>query len=221
MSGESSAHTVAVVGTATEIGKTWAACRLLAIARQAGLTVAARKSAQSFDAGNGGPTDADLLASAAGEAAATVCPPNRWYPMALAPPMAADELGLPPIAVAGLLGEMTPSSAQLIVVETAGAVHSPIAHDGDCAMFVHLLQPDSVLLVAHAGLGTLSDVRGAVSALHGLSVTVLLNRYDSAVRLHELNRAWLVERDGFDVIVDVEEFVDRIRPWPAPPDDER
>ncbi|MGD9794275.1 MAG: ATP-dependent dethiobiotin synthetase BioD [Acidimicrobiia bacterium] len=210
---EGSVRTIAVVGTATEIGKTWAAIRLLSLARQAGLTVGARKCVQSFAAGDTGPTDADLLAAASGESPTMVCPEHRWYSMPYAPPMAADELGRAPIAIADLLAEMAPSNAQLTVVETAGAIHSPIAHDADCASFVHRLRPDGVLLVAHAGLGTLSDVRAAVEALHGSAVTVLLNRYDDGERLHQLNRAWLSERDGFDVVVDVAGLFEQLRPW--------
>ena len=40
---------VAVVGTGTDVGKTWVAARLLSDLRAAGLRVAARKPAQSFD----------------------------------------------------------------------------------------------------------------------------------------------------------------------------
>ena len=39
---------IVVVGTATEIGKTWVASRLLRELRAEGFTVAARKPAQSF-----------------------------------------------------------------------------------------------------------------------------------------------------------------------------
>src|SRR5690606_37163555 len=81
-----------VAGTGTEIGKTWAAQRLLLQARERGLRVAARKPAQSFVAGEQS-TDAELLAAASGEAAEEVCPRHRWYPVPMAPPMAADVLG--------------------------------------------------------------------------------------------------------------------------------
>ena len=40
---------VVVVGTGTDVGKTWVAARLLIDLRAAGVTVAARKPAQSFD----------------------------------------------------------------------------------------------------------------------------------------------------------------------------
>ena len=85
---------VVVVGTGTDIGKTWVSARLLTALRQAGVTVAARKPAQSFDAGEDpAGLDSALLGAATGEPSETVCLPHRWYPVAMAPPMAADVLG--------------------------------------------------------------------------------------------------------------------------------
>ena len=43
---------VLVVGTGTEVGKTWVACRLARVLRRRGLIVAARKPAQSYDPGD-------------------------------------------------------------------------------------------------------------------------------------------------------------------------
>ena len=92
---------VLVVGTGTEVGKTWVSCRLLRALRRRGLIVSARKPIQSYGTGGGiGATDAELLAEATGEAAGAVCPLHRWYPLAMAPPMAAEALGRPPWAVA-------------------------------------------------------------------------------------------------------------------------
>jgi len=76
-----------VCGTATDVGKTWVTCGLLHGLRQRGVPVAARKPAQSF-AQDGRPTDAELLAAASGQAPWDVCPAHRWYPAAMAPPMA-------------------------------------------------------------------------------------------------------------------------------------
>jgi dethiobiotin synthetase len=61
------ARLVVVVGTGTEVGKTWSSCRLLEHARSQRLRVAARKPVQSFDADSTEPTDADRLAAATGE----------------------------------------------------------------------------------------------------------------------------------------------------------
>ena len=94
-----------MAGTGTEVGKTWVAARLATVLRERGLRVAARKPAQSFEPGEG-PTDAEVLGAATGEDPGTVCPHHRWYEAPMAPPMAADALGRPPIAIAELAGEI-------------------------------------------------------------------------------------------------------------------
>ncbi|MER3452444.1 MAG: hypothetical protein C4344_01765, partial [Acidimicrobiia bacterium] len=103
----------------------------------------------------------------------------------MAPPMAAAALGRPPFGVGDLVRELRwPEGCDVGLVETAGGVASPIAEDGDCADLARALLPDLVLLVADAGLGTISAVRLAVRALEGLPVAVLLNRFDPADDLH-------------------------------------
>jgi len=199
---------VLVAGTGTEVGKTWVSARLLEAWRRAGLTAAARKPAQSFDPGTG-PTDAEVLAAASGERPEQVCPPGRSYPVALAPPMAADALGLVPPTVAELASELSwPDGVDVGVVESAGGVRSPQADDGDVVELARALDPDAVVLVADAGLGTINAVRLAVGALAGaarpgrgaLPVVVVLNRFDAGTDLHGRNHAWLAGRDGLDVV---------------------
>lgn len=206
------ARIVVVVGTGTEVGKTWVTCRLLEQLRVGGIAVAVRKPAQSFEPTDGAePTDAELLGAAAGERADVVCPPHRWYPAALAPPMAADRLGLPPILLDDLVAELAwPPGAAVGVIETAGGVRSPIAHDGDGAALAHRVGADLCLLVADAGLGTIHAVRASTAALAPCPVRVVLNRYDASDELHRANRQWLVERDGFDVITDVPALAARL-----------
>jgi dethiobiotin synthetase len=200
---------VLVAGTGTDVGKTWVSARLLETWRAAGLTVAARKPAQSFAPGSG-PTDADLLAAASGEDPATVCPPARSYPLPLAPPMAADALGLPGPTVARLLTEAAwpPGAVDVGLLETAGGVYSPQADDGDVLDLCALLAPDAIVLVADAGLGTVNAVRLSVAALTdawrtgrpSLMPVVVLNRYDPSSDLHRRNRAWLADHDGLPVL---------------------
>jgi dethiobiotin synthetase len=188
---------VIIAGTGTEVGKTWFAARLLALSRAQGLTVSARKPAQSFDAGETQPTDAELLAGASGEEPQAVCPAHRWYATAMAPPMAADALGRPRITLADLIEEIAwPADATLRVLETAGGLLSPIAHDADNLQLIERLAPARIVLVADAGLGTLNAVRLCVRALSGFELTVYLNRYDAGNALHRSNRAWLTERYG-------------------------
>lgn len=206
---------VVVLGTGTEVGKTWVACRLLEQLRSTGLTVSARKPAQSWDPEEvlaGGMTDAALLAAATGEDVEIVCPLHRSYAAPLAPPMAADMLGLPPIALTDLVAEIRwPSEADLGLVEAAGGSRSPVAHDGDGVDLARSLEPDLVVLVAGAGLGTLHAVGSALDGLAGLPTVVSLNHFDPANALHAANHAWLTERCGHAVLTSVGSLVELVR----------
>ncbi len=207
---------VVVAGTATEVGKTWVAARTIEGLRTRGVSVAARKPAQSFDAGDPeASTDAALLGAASGESAEQVCPPHRWYRVAMAPPMAADSLGRSRIHLAELVGEVTASwghdAVEVGFVELAGGPWSPIAHDGDGLELSRLLHPDGIVLVADAGLGTLNAVRPAAEALAPTApVTVLLNRFDHADELHRRNLDWLREHDGIVALTTIDQLVDQL-----------
>lgn len=196
---------VAVVGTATEVGKTWTSARVLTGLADRGHTVAARKPAQSFDPASSEPTDATVLAAATGEHVDDVCPAHRSYPVAMAPPMAADILGRPSPRLADLVAEISwPAGVDIGLVESVGGVRSPVADDGDSRDLVDALSPDIVLLVADAGLGVIDAVRSVVDALDGHRCVVFLNRFDHDDDLHRRNRAWLSDRDGYDIAVDLE-----------------
>ena len=205
---------VLVCGTGTEVGKTWVCGRLLTELRSRGVSVAARKPAQSFDIDSeggrlGGPTDAERLGAASGEHPGAVCHSFRSYHRAMAPPMAAEALGLPPFTVADLVEEMAwPSERVRVgVVELAGGVRSPQAADGDCTDLMVALAPDLVLLVADAGLGTINGVRLSMDALAtasddlpGARTVVVLDRFDGRHDLHRRNREWLAGRLGYHVV---------------------
>ncbi|HEX5265142.1 MAG TPA: dethiobiotin synthase [Acidimicrobiales bacterium] len=199
---------VLVVGTGTEVGKTWVACALARALRAAGVEVAARKPAQSFDPADPGPTDAELLAVATGEKAGEVCRPELTYPVPMAPPMAAAALGRPAPTMAELVGGLADGPAWgdglgVGIVEAAGGVRSPLADDGDSVDLARAIRPDLVVLVADAGLGTIHAVRSAAPALADWPLAVVLNRYDAGSDLHRRNRAWLAERDRLPVYTDV------------------
>jgi dethiobiotin synthetase len=205
---------VVVCGTGTEVGKTWVGAHLLADLRSRDRTVAARKPAQSFDVDMqgerlGGATDAEILAEATGEHPGEVCRSYRSYHRAMAPPIAAEALGLPAFTVAELVAELSwpigPTDVGL--VETAGGIRSPQADDGDVCDMVAALGPDLVLVVADAGLGTINSIRMSIDALAGargakpeVPVAVVLNRYDGNHEIHRRNRSWLESRDGYLVI---------------------
>jgi len=228
---------VVVCGTGTEVGKTWVASRLLGELRGRGLTVSARKPAQSFDLDSagvtlGGATDAEVLGRASGEPAGSVCPPLRSYHRAMAPPMAAEALGLPPFTIDDLVDELVwpEHPVDVGLVELAGGVLSPQASDGDVTHFVQALRPDLVALVADAGLGTINGVRMAMTALRTASarygsaavdgavdipVVTVLDRFDPHHDLHRRNLEWLSVRDGFEVVTlpgQEPELADRLTP---------
>ena len=195
---------VAVVGTGTDIGKTYVTARLLDVLREEGVSVAARKPAQSFDPSDD-PSDYDatVLGGASGEPPETVCPRHRWYEMAMAPPMAADALALPSFTLDELVEELRWPDAPVDVgfVETAGGLRSPIADDGDCLSLVVAVMPDIVLLVADAGLGTINAVRLTMDALVRLPahLAIVLNRFNAGSELHQRNKSWLENRDDMHV----------------------
>jgi len=212
---------VVVAGTGTEVGKTWTAVELARLLRsEHSLDVAARKPVQSFEAGDTG-TDAALLAAATGVEATDVCPPHRWYEVPMAPPMAADALSLPHLNLADLLAEVDTSwpgrAPDIGLVELAGGVRSPMAHDGDGADLVEALRPDIVIVVADAGLGTINSVRLTAGALGGRRVIVLQNRYDSTDPVHRANNMWLTMHDGMETATSIDELasvlIDALPRW--------
>lgn len=186
---------IGILGTHTEVGKTFVTCQWLAHVRSRGLCVAARKPVQSFAVGDT-TTDASQLAAITGEHENDVCPSHRRYELALAPPMAADLLQRTRIALADLVSEIRwPVAIDVGVVETVGGPLSPAAHDGDSLDLLSALAVDAVVLVADAGLGTLNAVRLSLhriaDALPNVPIVVYLNRFDVDIELHRLNLAWL------------------------------
>src|SRR5690606_33502688 len=89
-----------------------------------------------------------------------VCPAHRSYTVAMAPPMAAEVLGLPAPTLDELLDELVwpQPPPDIGWVETVGGPRSPIAVDGDAVDLTERLDPDAVVLVADAGLGTVNAV---------------------------------------------------------------
>jgi dethiobiotin synthetase len=200
---------VFVGGTSTDVGKTWWGAALARELRASGVHVAARKPVQSGDPGS--VTDADHLAAATGEDVATVCPAHRTLPLAWAPPMAARELGLPSFSTADLAGGVTwPDTVDVGFVEGVGGPRSPVSSDGDNVDLARLVQPDVVVLVADAGLGTINAVRLSAAAFAGFHVVVALNRFGDDP-LHERNREHLADVDGFDVVTSPRELANRWR----------
>ncbi|MCY3560649.1 MAG: dethiobiotin synthase [bacterium] len=207
---------IVVAGVATEIGKTWVTARVIEELRGRGLSVCARKPVQSYGPEELGATDAEILAAASGEAPSAVCPEHRWYPLPLAPPLAASATGRASPRLAELLAELHwPSpAADFGFVETVGGARSPLAEDADCVDLLTALAADGVVLVAGADLGAINAVRLAADALAGPPLVVFCNRYRSADDVHRGNIAWLAERDGLAVETAVEGLADRLAQLP-------
>ncbi|GIU83959.1 MAG: hypothetical protein KatS3mg008_0734 [Acidimicrobiales bacterium] len=200
---------VVVFGTGTEVGKTFVSARVLETLRRRGFQVSARKPVQSFEPGDGA-SDAEILAAATGEDHHVVCRPQRSLPRPMAPPMAAEALGLPPFTISDLVDEIEwDEGLDLGLVETAGGVRSPMASDGDAVDLAEAIGPDEVLLVADAGLGVISAVRLCVDALAGFQTLVYLNRFVAGDDLCERNLEWLTGRCGFTVLTTITELADR------------
>jgi dethiobiotin synthetase len=209
--------TVLVTGTETEVGKTWWGRTTIDVLRAAGVPVAARKPTQSYSHEELGATDAEVLAHASGEPAEVVCPRHRWYPVAMAPPMAADVLGLPTFTIGDLVAELVPPAepSTITIVEGAGGPRSPLAADGDTVSLGAAIGADMFVLVAPAGLGTINAVRLATSALRAdgpadARVLVALNRYDADDDLHRRNHGWLAG-EGHHLVTSPAELAAELR----------
>jgi dethiobiotin synthetase len=223
---------VVCAGTGTEVGKTWVGASVLATLRSAGVAVAARKPAQSFGPDDAHLTDAHVLAAATGEDPTVVCPSHRWYPVPMAPPMAAAALGRPPFTIADLVAELAwpehpPGDVSVNTggmqaadalahptlrwVETVGGVRSPLADDGDTVELCSALNPQLVVLVADAGLGTINAVLLSVAALAGHRLVTMLNRYHPSNDLHRRNLEWLAQRCHLDVVTAPSALAERLR----------
>jgi dethiobiotin synthetase len=197
---------IVVLGTHTSVGKTHVTARWLQHLRQKGLRVSARKPVQSYDQSDL-TTDAKQLAAATGEDEWAVCPRHRSYGLAFAPSMAADALQRPRIALADLISELNwPADVDVGIVETAGGPLSPIAHDGDSVDLVKRLNPDRILLIADAGLGTINALRLSLLVVEPKQATVFLNRYDESNDLHRLNREWLLEHQNIETKIAINEL---------------
>lgn len=199
------AERICISGTGTEVGKTWVAAALAAALKREGQNVSARKPVQSFDPADG-ITDAEVLAAATGEPVEDVCPKKRWYPRALAPPMAAEALDESPFSLADLLSEIVLPEDGYCLIEGVGGPRSPLSDDADTVDLALALGADKVVLVADPGLGAINSVLLSAEAFGERAVRVFLNRYDDASEIHRLNRTWLAETAGLHVTTTIDEL---------------
>jgi dethiobiotin synthetase len=203
------AEVVLVSGTGTGVGKTWVAAELLRRLRKEGVRVSARKPVQSFDPDEGS-TDADLLAQASGEPAATVCPGHRSYPIPMAPPIAAEVLGQPAFTLAELVGELRLPESVVTIVEAIGGPRSPLASDGDSVALADAIDASLVVLVAEPVLGGINATILAAGAFGSRPLVVYLNRFRPDQLLHRTNLEWLTKRAGLRVVTDLESLTSEV-----------
>ncbi len=199
---------VFVTGTGTEIGKTWATAALARILIERGWSVAACKPVQSYDPDETGPVDAAVLAAATGQDPDQICPPERCYPVPLAPPMAARQLDrtCPTIDELAENCRFT-APLDLAFIEGVGGLYSPIAADGHNLDLIERIGPDLVIVVASAILGGIHDTMACTLPLSAYRRAVLLNRFDPGTEIGALNAAWLRDT-GLAVATDMAELAD-------------
>ena len=203
------AEVIVVTGTATEVGKTWVTAHVLRRLSESGVPVTVRKPVQSFDIA-GGPTDADVLAGALGIEPHEVCPLHRWYELPMAPPMAAEARGLPPLALPDLVAEMALPELGLALVEGVGGPRSPLTDDADTVDLAEALDARLVVLVADAGLGSINATVLSLAALERWETIIFVNRFEPGNDLHERNVRWLREAEGLDPITDIKQLATKI-----------
>jgi dethiobiotin synthetase len=199
---------VFVAGTGTEVGKTWVAAELARILRDRERVVTACKPVQSYDPDEAAPTDAAALAAATGQHPDDVCPPERTYPVPLAPPMAAGKLGrVCPTVDELAAGCRFGATADIGLVEGVGGLYSPLASDGHNLDLIERIEPDLVIVVASAALGGIHDSMACTVPLSAYPHAVFLNRFDPRIDVHALNRQWLHDA-GLAVAISPSELAD-------------
>lgn len=143
-----------VTGTGTDVGKTVVTAAIAALAADRGRSVAVLKAAQT-GLPEGAPGD---LAEVRRLAGAVTTSELRRYPDPLSPEAAARRSGLPPLGpaeAARAAGDLA-EHHDLVVVEGAGGLLVRFDSTGGTLADVAWSLGAPVLLVAHAGLGTLN-----------------------------------------------------------------
>ncbi len=161
-----------VVGTETDVGKTWVSCALIRALRAAGQPVTAVKPIETGTSEPPRPDeDGALLAEAAGQAG----PRRALVRLALktAPAVAADEAGVK-IDYEDLIVRMrnlvTPDS--MLIVEGTGGLLSPLTWADNHLDLAHSLDA-RVLLVSADRIGTINHTLMALRVLRTEKVPVL------------------------------------------------
>lgn len=167
---------VVVLGTGTEIGKTYVAADLARACRARGARVLALKPVESgVDGDNDGARggDAGALWEAAGHGAAPLYALREPVSPHLAGRRAGRVIELEAIT-AYVAAEERAVAPDLCVIETAGGAFSPLSERWTNVDLAWALEPDGVILVAPDRLGVLHDVGATLRALGPRRVDMLV-----------------------------------------------
>ncbi len=201
--GTGRARDLLVTGTDTSVGKTVIAAGLLIAARAQGQRAVGFKPAETgLEAGLA--CDSEVLAAAAGIDEPLTRPLLRLHEP-LTPALAAERAGLTlePRAVLERVAALRAAGYRL-VLEGAGGLLAPLTWDWTALDLAAQAALD-VVIVAHAGLGTLNHTLLSVAALRARGVTlravVLNGRGQPATLAEETNPAALARLlPGVDVV---------------------
>lgn len=182
---------VLITGTDTGVGKTIVTAALAAAAGRAGLKVAVLKPAQSGDD--------DDAATVARLAAPTTTVTLARYAEPLAPLAAARIAGEPPLGLEPVVAAVHELAQKhdLVLVEGAGGLLVPMGTQGWTVRDLAVRCGMSSVVVARAGLGTLSHTALTLEALACRPAVVVLGSWPSALELvHRSNVIDLTDPAG-------------------------
>jgi dethiobiotin synthetase len=164
---------IVVLGTGTNVGKTYVTACLARGLREHGSVLALKPIESGVPAGVSG--DAGTIADAAGHAASL----SSWrFARPVSPHLAAREQGaaIDIARVASWVAEQEAKArAQVSIVETAGGAFSPLGVGVTNVELARALEPAVWLLVAPDALGVLHDVAATLRALPRAPDAVLLS----------------------------------------------
>lgn len=204
-----------VVGTGTDVGKTYISGLLLKRLCEYGKEGAYYKAAMSGNEreenGNLIPGDALFVKNISGmsQPADQMCP--YVYEAAVSPHLAAKMEGTPPDMSRIMSGfhELC-SRYEYVTLEGSGGIVCPLRYDQEIIFLEDVVRAChcGTLLVADAGLGTINAVVLTVDYMrrHGLSVKgIIFNRFEPGNEMHEDNKTMCEKLTGIDVIACVRE----------------
>jgi dethiobiotin synthetase len=185
---------IAVTGTDTGVGKTYATAALAQAFLLSGRSVAVVKPVQT-GIETGEPTDADEINRLVGAHVA-----EEWQRLALplAPETIAHETGAELMPVAGLVERLGTIDADVVIVEGAGGVLVGLDADGGTIADLAKLWDSEVVVVTRDTLGTLNHTGLTVAHLRGRELEpVLVIGADTG---NQRNRRDLVRLTGAPVV---------------------